>query len=100
MVWAALTFTTRLPKPVDEPCVIQVVRVSGTIRKSEEAAIRLARQSIKRAQRQASGDGVLIADNAPGAKSRAKDDDLSMEDASGFENGIEDPDGPDDDESD
>ena len=54
LVWAALTFTTRLPKPVDQACVIQIVRVSGTIKKSEEAAIRLARQSIKRAQRQAS----------------------------------------------
>lgn len=33
------------------PCVFQVVRVSGTIRKSEEEAIRRARGAILRAKR-------------------------------------------------
>ena len=41
--------------------MIQVVRVSGTIRKAEEAAIRLARLSIKRAQRPAGGGKGAIA---------------------------------------
>lgn len=40
---------TRIPKPVDRACAIQVVRVSGTIRKSEEEAIRRARLAIFRA---------------------------------------------------
>lgn len=51
LVWAALTFCTRLPKPVDQPCVMQVVRVSGTIKKAEEEAIKRARLSIRRAER-------------------------------------------------
>lgn len=33
------------------PCVFQVLRVSGTIRKSEEEAIRRARDAIMRAKR-------------------------------------------------
>lgn len=48
-MWAALTYVTRLPRPVDMPCVFQIVRVSGTIRKSEEEAIRRAKLSIMRA---------------------------------------------------
>ncbi|KAK4963748.1 RNA-binding protein pop5 [Elasticomyces elasticus] len=50
LVWAALTFATRLPHPLDEACVMQVVRVSGTIRKSEEEAVRRARMGIRKAQ--------------------------------------------------
>ena len=34
------------------PCVFQVVRVSGTIKKSEEDAIRRARAAILRAKRE------------------------------------------------
>ncbi|KAF2838764.1 hypothetical protein M501DRAFT_912883, partial [Patellaria atrata CBS 101060] len=39
LVWAALSFMTKLPKPIDTPCVIRVIRVSGTIKKVEEEAI-------------------------------------------------------------
>ena len=49
LVWAALSFTTKLP-PGAKPCVMRVVRVSGTIRKAEEEAIRRARDSALRAQ--------------------------------------------------
>ena len=35
------------------PCVIQVVRVSGTIRKAEEEAIRRAKGAILKAKREA-----------------------------------------------
>ena len=101
LVWAALTFTTRLPKPVDQACVIQVVRVSGTIRKSEEAAIRLARQSIKRAQVQAaqgkSSSGFDLAENS---QKKAVNVDLDVDDVSGFANGIEDADDQADDDED
>lgn len=58
LVWAALTYTTRLPGPVDVACVLRVVRVSGTIRKSEEEAIRRAKASILRAHRAALGKGA------------------------------------------
>ena len=51
LVWAALTFVTKLPRPIDQSCVIKVVRVSGTIRKAEEEAIRRAKANILRAQK-------------------------------------------------
>ncbi|KAK8219316.1 RNA-binding protein pop5 [Zalaria obscura] len=59
LVWAALSYVTRLPRPLDTPCVIQVVRVSGTIRKSEEEAIRRAKASILRAHRAGRADDLL-----------------------------------------
>ncbi|WYZ45198.1 hypothetical protein EsH8_VIII_000514 [Colletotrichum jinshuiense] len=48
LVWAALTFLDRVPlKSGDgKPCTFKVVRVSGTIRKAEEEAIRQARQLV------------------------------------------------------
>ncbi|USW56974.1 Putative RNase P subunit Pop5/Rpp14/Rnp2 [Septoria linicola] len=93
MVWAALSFVTKLPKPVDQPCVIQVVRVSGTIKKSEEEAVRRARLVILRAQREKSG-GVNSALLSGGSKN-----DGGME-AWGMAGGIEDrdEDGEDEDE--
>lgn len=61
LVWGALTYITKLPKPIDQRCVIRVVRVSGTIRKAEDEAIRRAREMIKRAQEAASfvGSGAV-----------------------------------------
>jgi len=50
MVWAALTYITHLPKPLDTPVVIRVVRVSGTIKKAEEEVIRQSQHIIKRAR--------------------------------------------------
>lgn len=75
MVWAALTFTTKLPKPIDEACVIQVVRVSGTIKKAEEEAIRRARAVIVRAQRVKAGTDTSAATNKNGLDG---DGDLDM----------------------
>lgn len=49
MVWAALTYVTKLPR-VDTPVVCRVVRVSGTIRKAEEEVIRRSQTLIKRAK--------------------------------------------------
>ena len=55
LVWAALSFVTQLPKTErqgsPQACVFQVVRVSGTIKKAEEEAIRRARAAILKAQR-------------------------------------------------
>ncbi|EXJ55523.1 hypothetical protein A1O7_08451 [Cladophialophora yegresii CBS 114405] len=60
MVWAALSFITAIPPERDRggrgtrgperPCVIRVVRVSGTIRKSEEELLRRARRELVRAK--------------------------------------------------
>ncbi|KAK4618142.1 Ribonuclease P/MRP protein subunit POP5 [Fulvia fulva] len=92
MVWAALSFVTKLPKPIDTVCVVQVVRVSGTIKKAEEEAIRRARAVIVRAQRARSVTGALEMGGGLGASSLDEIDD----DGLGFANGIEDADGPDD----
>ncbi|ORY16698.1 Rpp14/Pop5 family-domain-containing protein [Clohesyomyces aquaticus] len=55
MVWAALSFMTKLPGKDGKPVVVKVVRVSGTIKKIEEEVIRRAKLTIKRAQM---GDGI------------------------------------------
>ena len=61
-MWAALSFTTQLKgTSKDGPpiaCAMQVVRVSGTIKKAEEEAIRRARAEIMRAKRE-SGEGSM-----------------------------------------
>ena len=48
MLWSALTFMDHVPTTRGEgkPCIFRVVRVSGTIRKAEEEAIRQARRLI------------------------------------------------------
>ncbi|KAF2742268.1 hypothetical protein M011DRAFT_412978 [Sporormia fimetaria CBS 119925] len=57
IVWAALTFMTKLPKPIDVPVVVKAVRVSGTIRKAEEEVIRRAKELIRRARVGEAGPG-------------------------------------------
>lgn len=55
IVWAALSFMDRIPSPsgadVGTPCVFRVLRVSGTMRKAEEEAIRRARREILRTRK-------------------------------------------------
>lgn len=93
MVWAALTFTTRLPlKLADIPCVMQVVRVSGTIRKAEEEAIRRARLQIRLAQRTTGGEA--------NASVKAVDDVVDGDGDLAMLGGIEDSDGEREEESD
>lgn len=92
MVWAALSFATKIPKPVDKTCVIQVVRVSGTIKKSEEEAIRRARMTIVRAQRAKAETGALSSGNLTAHEDADGDFDMA--------NGIEDFEGPAEAESD
>lgn len=81
LVWAALSFVTKVPKPVDAACVIQVVRVSGTIKKSEEEAVRRARVHIVRARRARAASSSLTT-----GLPADEDEDLDMT------NGIEDHD--------
>lgn len=89
LVWGALSFATRLPKPLDQPCVFQVVRVSGTIRKAEEEAIRRARISIRQAQKAAKSSTVPATGlSAPLDALEDEDDGIKMID------GIEDRDEP------
>lgn len=60
LVWAALSFVTRLPRPIEQNCVIQVVRVSGTIKKAEEEAIRRAKATILQATARERGSGAML----------------------------------------
>ncbi|RMJ07452.1 hypothetical protein CDV36_012938 [Fusarium kuroshium] len=57
MLWSALTFMDHVPVKDGRPCIFRVVRVSGTIRKAEEEAIRQAKKLI------------LAAKEEPGTKS-------------------------------
>jgi ribonuclease P/MRP protein subunit POP5 len=56
MLWTALTFMDRVPAKdgTGRPCIFRVVRVSGTIRKAEEEAIRQAKSLIIAAKNEAS----------------------------------------------
>lgn len=61
LVWMALSYITHVPEfaapgsgpgkrsPLTRPCVFRVVKVSGTMRRVEEEAIRRARREISRA---------------------------------------------------
>jgi ribonuclease P/MRP protein subunit POP5 len=60
MVWAALTFTTKLPRPADTAVVFRVVRVSGTIRKAEEEVIRRAKGIVRRAREGTGGKDEIM----------------------------------------
>ncbi len=81
-----------------QPCVMQVLRVSGTIRKAEEEVIRRARAAILKARREShDGDATGLdailgsADKETLSRPSRKDKDLEM--------GIEDADADDDDEA-
>lgn len=61
LVWAALTYMTETPSVRGVPgkkCVVQVVRVSGTIRKSEEELMRRSRRDIVRAKQWEADSGM------------------------------------------
>ena len=74
---------------------MQVVRVSGTIKKAEEEAIRRARLSIKRARSQATGATMSPTSAKAGESDQTMRDGAGeMEDRSAFADGIEDPDEP------
>jgi ribonuclease P/MRP protein subunit POP5 len=96
IVWAALTYINELPGPrrgeSGKPCVIQVVRVSGTIRKSEEELLRRAKRDLVRAKDEENDLGDSILGKALGGGGTA------MVPASGGPAyaSIEDPDDPDD----
>ncbi|KAG5928710.1 hypothetical protein E4U53_002598 [Claviceps sorghi] len=59
MLWSALTCMDRIPVKDGHACIFRVVRVSGTIRKVEEEAIRQARQLILAAREYESADGAF-----------------------------------------
>ena len=85
IVWSALAFMTQLPRTSKQdspqPCVMQVVRVSGTIKKAEEEAIRRARAAMLRAKRENKDEST---DNVIGMLNQLDDDDDDDDDALGL----------------
>ena len=63
IVWAALSFMNSVPVKNGKSCVFKVVRVSGTIRKAEEEAIRRARELILKARREMGEQSASTLDN-------------------------------------
>lgn len=64
MLWAALTFMDHVPTRDGQgrPCIFRVVRVSGTIRKAEEEAIRQAKRLILAAKDEANSARSTLTD--------------------------------------
>ncbi|KAK3294641.1 Rpp14/Pop5 family-domain-containing protein [Chaetomium fimeti] len=62
LVWAALSFMNRVPVRDGRPCVFRVVRVSGTIRKVEEEAVRRAKLLVLAAKDEMAGKKGSSAD--------------------------------------
>lgn len=79
--------------------MIQIVRVSGTIKKAEQEAIWRARLSIQRAQHAARK--AAVSSSIVGQSGGPTEEDFEVvDDDMGFENGIEDVEGDDGDEED
>lgn len=85
MLWSALTFMDHIPTARGEgkPCIFRVVRVSGTIRKAEEEAIRQARRLIIAAKEEAESGTSVFASKPPVAEPVAEA--MSIVDESGDE---------------
>jgi ribonuclease P/MRP protein subunit POP5 len=95
LVWAALTVMNELPAKNGKPCTFRVVRVSGTIRKIEEDAVRRAKQIMLAAEEEMAGKkpasdalGALF-----GSSGRASGEFDLMDVDSGASEGEEDADG-------
>ena len=81
LVWAALAFMNRVPVRDGRPCVFRVVRVSGTIRKVEEEAVRRAKLLVTAARDEMTGGkkgssssdalGALLRNDGGGRASRS-----------------------------
>jgi ribonuclease P/MRP protein subunit POP5 len=89
LAWAALTFVTELPAmkkgAPGEQCVLRVARVSGTIKKVEEEAVRRARRIISAVQARDRGAGALAA--VFGSRDEEGTADVEIEDVETSEEG-------------
>lgn len=75
LVWAALTMMDRVPTKhgPDKPCIFRVVRVSGTIKKVEQEAVRRARLLVLAAKDEMSGKGSDALSSLFGSKDSANE---------------------------
>ena len=81
LVWAAISHVTEIPSntrrgdrgpaPPGTPCVVRVVRVSGTIRKAEEELIRRAKRDVVRAKMAQEQGGKAQASWMPGVAEKS-----------------------------
>jgi ribonuclease P/MRP protein subunit POP5 len=71
LVWAALAFMNRVPVRDGRPCVFRVVRVSGTVRKVEEEAVRRAKLLVLAAKDEMAGKSSSSSSDALGALLRS-----------------------------
>ena len=85
LAWAAMSLMTKVPVPDGKNCVFRVVRVSGTIRKAEEEAIRRARELILEARREMEGKDDSTLDTIFGKEGSKAKEDIMMVDASDSE---------------
>jgi ribonuclease P/MRP protein subunit POP5 len=89
--WAALSLMNTVPVKNGKSCVFRVVRVSGSIRKSQEECIRRAREMILKAQHEAEDKGESTLDSMFGkAGAREITKDTAMADRSDTEEEDED----------
>ncbi|KAK1750981.1 hypothetical protein QBC47DRAFT_90242 [Echria macrotheca] len=92
LVWAALSFMNSVPVKNGRSCVYRVVRVSGTIRKVEEEAVRRARLFVLAAKQEMSGKASSAAldallrpkDRGRETATSVADNDLDMDDYDGI----------------
>lgn len=95
-----MTHLPRLPGGEKlQPCVMQVVRVSGTIRKAEEEVIRRGRAAILKARRASRNEGATGLDVALGPAKEGMLSEQLLGDE-GLERGVEDDEEDDDDDDD
>ncbi|OAQ99888.1 hypothetical protein LLEC1_02369 [Akanthomyces lecanii] len=80
MLWAALTLMDHVPVKDGRPCTFRVVRVSGTIRKAEEEAIRQARALILAAKDGSALSAFLPVESVDNHTEEEVDDELEDED--------------------
>ena len=100
IAWAALSLMTQVPVKDGRNCVFRVVRVSGTIRKAEEEAIRRARELILKTRRHLGEKSDSVLDDLFGSAEAeknaeaetTKEDDVLMVDRSDSEEGKDDSD--------
>lgn len=80
MLWAALTVMDHVPVKDGRPCMFRVVRVSGTIRKAEEEAIRQARALVLAAKEGTQLSGFLPAESKDDLvdEGEISDEDINM----------------------
>ncbi|KAL1971363.1 hypothetical protein VTN77DRAFT_315 [Rasamsonia byssochlamydoides] len=117
LIWAALTYMSHVPGPGPSagakrpsstsgprhprPCVFRVLRVSGTMRKAEEEAIRRARREILRAKKEHEVgvlEGLVGSSSSAGAARKQLDNEDEDHDA--FTMDVDEEDDYDDEEED